>query len=163
MHLNGLAGIYRDPKENKMKHLYRDNFEKARNTEKLLKEKLFFMSATEDSTTENSDYFSYAWENDQTSIGAIENAQRILKETEVLVIIGYSFPTFNDAIDKSLFNVLKSNKLNKVYYQDPNSSVELLNSRFGINPKNIIIVKNVNQFVLPLDSHSLKKDTFMVH
>ena len=158
VHLNGMAGIYRDPKENKMKHLYRNKFEKNRNTELLLKEKLFFMSATEESTSENSDYFTYAWEKDQTSIGAIENAQRILKDTEILVIIGYSFPTFNDEIDKSLLNVLKINKLKKIYYQDPNASVELLNSRFGIEPNNIIVVKDTNQFILPLDSHSINKN-----
>jgi hypothetical protein len=153
VHLNGLAGIYRDQKENKMKHLYRDNFENARNTEKLLKEKLFFMSATEESTTENSDYFSYAWENDPTSIGAIKNAQMILKETDYLIVIGYSFPTFNDSVDKELFDVLKkSNTFKKLYYQDPNANEEIFTSRFGFDPKKIKIVNNVNQFLLPLET-----------
>ena len=80
----------------------------------------------------------------------------IFEQTEVLIIIGYSFPTFNDEVDKKLMNALKqSKKLRMIYYQDPKASEELLYTRFGIVKEKIKIVKDVTQFILPLDSHTI--------
>jgi hypothetical protein len=72
VHLNGMAGIFKDPKDNKMKSLYSKSFEYERKTAKLFEDKLFFMSATENSNSQHSDYFTYAWEDDPISKKAIE-------------------------------------------------------------------------------------------
>jgi hypothetical protein len=67
--------------------------------------------------------FNFAWENDANFIDKypgheknLETAELIASETEILVVIGYSFPIFNREIDTKIFN--KMNKLKKVYIQD---------------------------------------------
>lgn len=60
---------------------------------------------------------SFAWEADWTKpvdqfLNMVESA---VSETEILVIIGYSFPFFNRSTDRRM---LKSEKLKKVYIQD---------------------------------------------
>jgi hypothetical protein len=49
-----------------------------------------------------------------------------------------------------------------VYYQDPNASKELLNTRFGIDTDKIKVVTNVNQFILPLDSKTRKENKIIL-
>ncbi|MBA3817104.1 MAG: hypothetical protein H0X29_11420 [Parachlamydiaceae bacterium] len=66
--------------------------------------------------------FSYAWEST-----SVVPPRYIIKEpfdTEVLVIIGYSFPTFNRYVDRFLFENMP--KLSKIYYQDPKPQIDVL-------------------------------------
>lgn len=158
LHLNGIAGLYKDfEDENKMKTLFKDG--RYKNPSELFETILHFMEKSENKVNKNDEYFTYAWETDDISLKAVKYAEEMLKETNVLVIIGYSFPTFNDSVDKKLFKCLnESPNFNMVYYQDPNASVELLNARFGIDEKKIKIVKEVDQFILPLDSYSFSKN-----
>ncbi|MBA2610525.1 MAG: hypothetical protein H0U95_01045 [Bacteroidetes bacterium] len=135
-------------------------FERTKDKKSILnvfKESLYTIDSP---TISNDKYFTFAWENDSISQGAISCAENILKETNILVIIGYSFPTFNDDIDKRLFKLLKeSTNFKKIYFQDPNANKEFLFTRFGIPEEKIKIVeKNMNQFILPIDSHSLSKE-----
>jgi hypothetical protein len=82
----------------------------------------FFNPITQQSN-EPVEYFNFAWENDINfsskfaghSIN-LEAAELIATETEILVVIGYSFPIFNREIDNNLFK--KMEKLEKVYIQD---------------------------------------------
>ncbi len=67
--------------------------------------------------------FNFAWESDpnypskyQGHSLNLEAADRIASETEILVVIGYSFPVFNREIDNRLIG--KMTKLTKVYIQD---------------------------------------------
>lgn len=67
--------------------------------------------------------FNFAWESDSNYRDKyrghkknFEAAQQIASETEILVVIGYSFPVFNREIDNILFNKMK--KLKKIYIQD---------------------------------------------
>lgn len=69
--------------------------------------------------------FNFAWENDnnfrEKYVGHSKNleaAEAIAAETEILVVIGYSFPVFNREIDSKLFT--KMANLKKVYIQDKN-------------------------------------------
>ncbi len=158
VHLNGIAGLFEE--RSNLKTLFNDN-EKDKNF--LLNKNLSFLSKIDFDEPLNTNYFTYAWEDDNISKQSLKFAEKIISETNILVIIGYSFPTFNDLVDKKLFKILKeSSKLRMVYYQDPNASVELLNSRFGLDEKIIKIVKDVNQFILPLDSHSFSERTFIL-
>jgi len=151
VHLNGIAGLYAEHSKNET-HAIFDKTSPNNNLLDILQKVLY----TVNSSYTNNRYFTFAWEDDPFSIDAISHATSILKETEILVIIGYSFPTFNDEVDKRLMKTLKeSNKFRRVYYQDPNANKELLLARFGIPENKITIVKDINQFVLPLDSHSI--------
>lgn len=69
--------------------------------------------------------FNFAWENDNNFRAKyrgysknLETAELIAVETEILVVIGYSFPIFNREIDSRLF--AKMTKLKKIYIQDKN-------------------------------------------
>jgi hypothetical protein len=97
-------------------------------------------------------FLKYAWEHDLKSewFNKISN---VLKETEILVVIGYSFPPFNREIDQYLFSKLNPNKIKKIVYQDPNANKQLIENLF-INPipfKDKIEIEkdNLNQFYLP--------------
>lgn len=59
-----------------------------------------------------------------------EVAKKIMEETEILVVIGYSFPIFNREVDFEIINAAKN--LKKIYVQDTNSEeiVDLLSSSF---------------------------------
>lgn len=71
--------------------------------------------------------FNFAWEEDtnfrERYVGYaknIESALAIARDTDILVIIGYSFPIFNRQIDRRLINEMT--RLKKVYIQDSNPS-----------------------------------------
>ena len=51
-------------------------------------------------------YFNFAWEKEDKYLGhnnVIGEAIKIMQETNVLIVVGYSFPYFNSEIDKKLF------------------------------------------------------------
>jgi len=73
-------------------------------------------------------------------------------ETEILVVIGYSFPFFNREIDRQIIRSMK--KLKKIYIQD--LMPENIKSRFlsilpdwEINGIKIISVNDITEFFLP--------------
>ena len=122
---------------------------------------------------ENVPAFSYAWEKHEQLKTVHKNkqllflaAKEVLQTTNVLVVIGYSFPNFNRSVDLELFERLPA--LRKVYVQDTNADnvISLLRSSFPIfRQKNVTQVaanqvvskykvkiepiQHVNQFFIP--------------
>lgn len=80
-----------------------------------------------------SGHINYAWENNPIAESTRNSAMKIFSETDILVIIGYSFPNFNKEIDKILFRKLKDSTT--IYFQDPNASKDYL--------KHLITAKDV--------------------
>jgi hypothetical protein len=153
IHLNGISGLF--AKDSLQDKSISEEPKANKRTIVDVLEKVF--TELDSDELSNSKYFTFAWEDDEVSLEAIKQAADILNETEVLIIIGYSFPTFNDQIDKKLMSIVRnSEKLTRVYYQDPKGSTELLYTRFGISEQKIKIVNEVDQFTLPLESHSFK-------
>jgi hypothetical protein len=78
---------------------------------------------------------TFAWEKDSETkkslINSYEIAKEIIKDTTILVIIGYSFPFYNREVDNMIFDVLKPS-LKKIYYQDPEIDGEFLRSRYNL-------------------------------
>lgn len=147
IHLNGIAGLYGSSNSKSTKTLF--DRTSTKDIQNVLKETLFSVNSN---TTTNDKYFSFAWEDDNISTKAIELAENVLRETDILVIIGYSFPTFNDKVDKRLMHTLSQNKrLSRIYFQDPNADKELLTNRFDIKQENITVLKSTLQFALPLE------------
>lgn len=107
-----------------------------------------FMSA-------NKALIDYSWDDNDEIVDA---AIKIIKQTDILIIIGYSFPTFNRAIDSQLLSG-SGNSFDKIIYQDPNASEELLelfhinlrNKSKDVNGKyvNYKILKEKGQFYIP--------------
>ncbi len=93
----------------------------------------------------------FAWEKNEISKVAFQNAQFKIIEADIIVIIGYSFPYFNREIDRQLFEHSGRNKgYPKVYIQCAETEIKSVINRFkGI--KNIIPIPFVelDQFLIP--------------
>lgn len=75
---------------------------------------------------------SFAWEkSNEDSIFKL-NLKQSISETDILVVIGYSFPFFNRKMDKHILNSM--NKLNKIYVQDPKYSNDIIEKIKGLIP-----------------------------
>ncbi len=106
-------------------------------------------------------FFNFSWEinnqfeeKDKLYYEKFNIVDEIAKITDVLVIIGYSFPLFNREIDKRIFNNMY--KVNSVYIQDFDSEKieELFLSihQDGHRLKGLIRkTKNVDQFIIPYE------------
>lgn len=100
---------------------------------------------------------TFAWEAEiggKSVTSAIRHAKDMVKETEYLVIIGYSFPFFNRNMDKEIFNIInhQPSKLKKIYFQDPVRDGSFLRSQFGI-AENIPIehIIEVDNYFVPME------------
>lgn len=97
---------------------------------------------------------SFAWEEvskkDYKCIDIVDAAMKGVKSSDILVVIGYSFPFFNRQVDRKIIN---SMPLKKVYIQDINATsiIERFQAirpdfdRASITP----IRKNMDQFFIP--------------
>ncbi|NVJ45858.1 MAG: hypothetical protein HWE07_01990 [Cytophagia bacterium] len=93
---------------------------------------------------------SFSWEGDSEKSNIVELAKTASENSEVLIVIGYSFPYFNRDIDGDIINSMTN--LSKVYIQDINPSPII--ARFkaiaqGLNDINIVAHNDVEQFLLP--------------
>lgn len=94
---------------------------------------------------------SFAWEkfyNERNNI--IEKAKNETSDTEILVVIGYSFPFFNREIDREIINNMTD--LKKVYFQAPdanNLKERFLSIRDNLEKSNLLERYDLEQFVLP--------------
>lgn len=100
------------------------------------------------------DFFSglsFAWEpsfDNQHDI--IEHAKNESFDTEVLVVIGYSFPYFNREIDRKIIGNMQ--KLKKVYFQAPDANdlrERFLSIRNDLPMENLLCRHDVGQFLMP--------------
>lgn len=96
---------------------------------------------------------SFAWEGEGAEGETIiDKAISCTKDTEVLVVVGYSFPFFNREVDRKIIRVMT--KLRKVYFQAPAPWHEKTKTRFqairqDIDPKNLVAYDEVESFLLP--------------
>jgi len=115
LHLNGLAGYYYSERD--LCSLNKNHINLLDECDKLL--------------------LSFAWETyeqnqlDTFLANRIELTKQMMRDTEILVIIGYSFPFFNRDIDKELIYAA-SGSLKKIYFQDPAIDVNTLYDKFPI-------------------------------
>ena len=91
---------------------------------------------------------NFAWESNHNQ-DYLTKAVEIAKLTTVLVVIGYSFPFFNREIDRKIIRSIPNLDKLKIYIQDinPENIIDRLSSI--IDSKNIIPIKDVEQFYLP--------------
>ena len=89
---------------------------------------------------------SFAWEKNDIVKRSRNYAKKIIENTEVLVVIGYSFPDLNREIDKTLFKDLF--KLQQIYYQTL-GSIDVIDSVHSGMLSNTKPEKNVYEFFVP--------------
>jgi len=146
-HLNGYHGFYKT--SNKEHHILdRSN---SRNINDIIDDISFVAESQSRGTLDITNHINYAWEENDLAIASREEAKRIFSATDILIIIGYSFPNFNKGIDKALFKQLKGRKT-KVYFQDPNASVVFLYQLVDPNDCEIICENDkLDNFILPYE------------
>lgn len=131
--LNGIAGFYYDPKNELLLNDFINGY--GQNDGEINVDDFIKMI----SRYKSQDHLLFfAWEtlkNSQTiSRNSLRVAQHIVKGTEILVIIGYSFPFFNRRIDSLIFDSIKiEGKLKKIVYQDPFRNGDFLKKQFNIH------------------------------
>lgn len=93
---------------------------------------------------------SFAWEDKREENSIVKQSIEATKNTEVLIVIGYSFPFFNREVDRKIIKSMT--KLKKVYFQAPdadNIKERFLSVRDDIQYKELISRVNIDQFLLP--------------
>lgn len=112
---------------------------------------------------------SFAWENNDQAVEVRHTAQRIISESDVIVIIGYSFPTFNREIDRFIFREFDDvykiydyesghenrKKLKSIYVQDMPEVAAKIRERLKAVGNNLFDVSDVyddvDQFFIPYE------------
>lgn len=160
-HLNGHRGYFKEILENNEKEVilnYSNNID-------LYWDYLQNIFPSTFSNNVKFDYYiNYAWEHDLNNDSFFKKIVDVLNETEILIIIGYSFPAFNRKIDQFLLSKLNTNKLKKIVYQDPNATEQMISNLFEkpLNLKNKIEIinnkKSMNQFHMPNDYFIIQKE-----
>ena len=95
---------------------------------------------------------TYSWEKNPVFEQIRNEALKATKDTNILVIIGYSFPTFNRILDKKILQNM--GYLDKVFIQSPSGSIEGVIQRFkalyafDVEIKPIV---NVDEFYIPFE------------
>ncbi|MBY0424631.1 MAG: hypothetical protein K2Q22_03255 [Cytophagales bacterium] len=70
----------------------------------------------------------FSWENHTISDNTRDRAKNATKDTNILIVVGYSFPVFNRDIDRELISNMT--KLEKVYIQIPEKDIDSVIERF---------------------------------
>lgn len=97
---------------------------------------------------QNKTHLSFAWE-ESASDKMMGSLYETLSDTQVVVVIGYSFPFFNRRIDREIFNAMGS--LKTIYVQDinPSSVIQTIDAVLpDINIRKVPI-SDCTQFYLP--------------
>ena len=99
---------------------------------------------------EHTSNLSFAFDDSYPSDTLFRRSQKIISETNALVIIGYTFPFFNREIDRKILRTIIPDI--KIYIQDlyPERIKQSLRAVLpSIKEENIILLKEVDQFYLP--------------
>ena len=148
-HLNGYHGFYYLNNTQEEKNvLDREDF---KNITDILKEIGFTSTSASRGQLRFTDHINYAWETNTNAITARTQAEKIFSETDIVVVIGYSFPSFNKEIDSALFSKLQGRKT-KIIYQDPNASEDFLKVLSAdLDCEYSIINDRLDSFYLPYE------------
>ena len=97
-------------------------------------------------------HLSFAWEDSHNDEKMKKSLCETTKDTEQVIVVGYSFPFFNREADREIFNGMSN--LKKVYVQDVNPDTVIQSLR-AVLPEtrkiDVIPIKNYEQFYLPAE------------
>jgi len=94
---------------------------------------------------------NYSWEKEHIVLDIREQALKATLETSVLIVIGYSFPTFNRKVDSQIINNMKN--LQRIYVQSPKESIAGVIQRIKALKSEVPIqgVEDVGEFYIPFE------------
>lgn len=149
--LNGTTGFF-DSRLSNNKHIY-DKLD-SRNDKELVKQFMWLYAGSMGDEKLIRPLLSFAWERDwlDETKKLIERVKIAIKDTDVLVIIGYSIPFFNREIDKEIMGVINE-RYPKIYIQDvkPQRVLEKLPAIWEIQLPKVQLIDEVDQFYLPAE------------
>lgn len=147
-HLNGYHGFYESQGKREVRFLGRTDSMKP---EEIVKDLSHLSKGHDRWQLSLRNHINYAWESNEYADRIREESKKIFAETDILVIIGYSFPNFNKEIDKELFASLNT-QCSKIYYQDPNASESFIEQLVDKNRHDIICQNDkLDYFLLPYE------------
>jgi len=163
MKLNGSAGGTIDNDNDKV-HPHGFNFETFRDLENQpnmfeLLEQLYFryhefgkwiIDKAWDEPRFNRLTIFFSWDNNKIYDKLREQAFQIIQNSNILVIIGYSFPTFNRELDKMIFAKMK--RLEEIYLQTKKENLDDIMSKIKslLNRENHITpIESTKEFYIP--------------
>jgi hypothetical protein len=130
VHMNGIAGMYKKDENSNCKSLFPPG--RGMFSERML-------SDFEEKEENSHSLLTFAWEKGSAQHDLLndrlEIAKQMVEGTDILVVVGYSFPFFNREFDQEIFNSLRGS-LRKIYFQDPYRSGEFLLSQFSLHAPN---------------------------
>jgi hypothetical protein len=98
-------------------------------------------------------HLHFAWESSGYHGQLMDNVNRLVNGTTIMVVIGYSFPFFNRDVDKKVFEqLIQAGTLKKIYYQDPSLDGKQLREQFAFGDKVVIKhIRQVDNFHIPFE------------
>ena len=97
-------------------------------------------------------HLSFAWEKTKNQDKMMESIVSTVDDTEQIVVIGYSFPFINRAIDRAFFASMR--RLKKIYVQDKHCDA-VMQSLAAVLPAftqaQVVPVHDCTQFLLPME------------
>lgn len=97
-------------------------------------------------------HLTFAWENSANNDNLKKTLSQTTDDTEIVVVIGYSFPFFNRVTDRAIFSGMPN--LKKVYVQDINADA-VIQAIHAVLPSDRKIdiepIRNCEQFYLPVE------------
>jgi hypothetical protein len=145
--LNGTTGFYAE--KGFYKNLYHEIIQSKIDTNFIIQILNSYAEAKYSNAIES--LLSFAWERESNNNESILNLVITnIKDCEILIIIGYSFPFFNRDIDREILS--KMEKLKRVYIQAPDANI--IKERFqaireDLKDNQIFCKYDVEQFFLP--------------
>ncbi len=154
IHLNGMSGLFGDKNNNARilikNYLYED-------IERFLDKRTDIIHGISYGEKVIGDSINFCWE-ESIPKNIEETIIQIMVDTDVFIIIGYSFPFFNRFLDRLLIESLLdkpeygySTKAFKIYYQDKNLDGSFLSQQYDVDQKIITHIKQTDQFYLPYE------------
>jgi hypothetical protein len=164
LHLNGIAGYSYDTKsEKKVNKFINESIELVRQKDLnhlnrydkacVIKDIFKLFSSDDESLM-----ISFAWEKEFESKrdyyfanSKLEYAKALARGTDILIVIGYSFPYFNREVDKEIFAEMPT--LKKIYFQDPQLDGQYLYNQFNLLKDKVKVehIKDVNNYFVPYE------------
>lgn len=97
-------------------------------------------------------HLSFAWENSPNNDNMMNTLGEVSKNTEQIIVIGYSFPFFNRETDRAILRGMPN--LKKIYIQDvrPDAVMQSIAAVLPENSKiDIVPIRDCAQFYLPAE------------
>ena len=157
LHLNGVAGIY-ESSPGRPQYLFKDvnsGISSEENLRRIADLYSYVGSQRKEFLNCFVNTFSFAWEDHTYTNATRIHANTIMNQTDILVVVGYSFPSFNRKWDLALLRQFIANgrqeKTKRIVVQSRSTSAETFKHLVRLEEDRIpvMVESDISQFYLP--------------